>query len=288
MVAHKGHWRRWAVATVLLASVTGASALDLSLPNRTGSFKFAIIGDFGTGERPAYEVAAQMAATRLRFPFDTVVMVGDNIIGSGTDPSDVKVKFERPFRPLLDAGVRFYAALGNHDLSANRHYLLWNMQGRRYYTFAKQNVRFFVLDSNRLDRSQLSWFEQTLRASTDRWRICILHHPLYSDGVKHGPDLELRVMLEPLLVQYGIDVVFSGHDHVYQRLKPQKGVHYFVTGPAGQEPRELRPSDATAAAFDRDYSFMIIEVTGDELRFQTVSRTGASVDAGVITPRQKS
>jgi predicted phosphodiesterase len=228
-----------------------------------------------------------MAAARTRFPFEMVLMVGDNIVGPQSDPSDFTAKFERPFEPLLKSGVPFYAALGNHDKSANRFYPLWNMGGQRYYTFVRQNVRFFVLDSNRLDRRQLAWFEQALRASKEDWKICGLHHPLYSDGLKHGPELELRVMLEPLLVQHGVDVVFSGHDHVYERFRPQKGVHYFVVGPGGQEPRTMRPSQETAASFDGEYNFMLVEVSSDALDFHAVSRTGAIVDTGIIRPRPK-
>ena len=275
------------MALAVAASVSSARGINVALPNKTGSLKFAVVGDFGTGEPPSYEVAAQMAAVRSRFPFDMVLMVGDNIVGRQSDPSDLVAKFERPFEPLLKSGVRFYGALGNHDKSANRFYAPWNMGGQRYYTFARQNVRFFVLDSNRMDRRQLAWFEQALRASKEDWKICDFHHPIYSDGVKHGPALELRVMLEPLLVRYGVDVVFSGHDHIYERLRPQKGVQYFVVGPGGQEPRTMRRSEETAAAFGDEHNFMLVEVSRDALDFQAVSRSGAIVDAGIVRPRPK-
>jgi predicted phosphodiesterase len=228
-----------------------------------------------------------MAALRARFSFEMVIMTGDNIIGDQDDPSDLAEKFERPFAPLLAAGVQFYAALGNHDKLANRVYAPLNMNGRRYYTFARKNVRFFVLDTNRLDRPQLAWLEQELRSSTDDWKICSFHHPLYSDGKTHGPAVELRVMLEPIFVAYGVDVVFSGHDHVYERLQPQKGIYYFVAGAGGQSERSIQPSAITAASFDEDRSFMAIEVSGHQLNFQAMSRTGAIVDSGLIQRRPK-
>jgi predicted phosphodiesterase len=277
--------RRWLTAIAVAAAVPAASGLDL--PHRPASLKFAVVGDFGTGDSHSYEVAAQMAATRARFPFDMVLMVGDNIVGPQADSTDFDAKFERPFAPLLKSGVRFYAALGNHDKSANRFQPAWNMGGRRYYSFVRQNVRFFVLDSNRLDRAQLEWFERGLRDSTEEWTICDLHHPLYSGGAKHGPELELRVLLEPLLVQYGVDVVFSGHDHVYERVRPQQGVHYFVVGPGGQEPRTLQRSAETAASFEGEQNFMLVEVSGDALSFHAVSRSGTIVDTGTIRPRPK-
>ena len=247
--------------------------------------KFVVLGDFGSGDPAEYEVASQMAAFRVRFPFAFVITTGDNIIGSQDEPEDFAEKFERPFQALLGARVPFYATLGNHDKPANRSYAPWNMNGRRYYTFAVRNVRFFALDSNRPDRAELAWVDEALSSAKEEWKICYFHHPLYSDGVKHGPALELRVLLEPILVRHGVNVVFSGHDHVYERLTPQAGISYFVTGAGGQDVRTLRPSAATAASFDREQTFTAVEVLGSELFFQTVSRSGLMVDTGVIRGR---
>jgi hypothetical protein len=272
-----------------MAFVQTASALDLALPSRTGSVKFAVLGDFGDGGVAEYEVASQMAAFRALFPFEFVITTGDNVIGDQDDPADLVEKFERPFRGLLGAGVRFYATLGNHDKPSNRSYPPWNMNGRRYYTFAVKNVRFIALDSNLPDRVELAWLDDVLRRANETWKICYFHHPVYSNGVKHSPDLELRVLFEPLLVRHGVDVVFSGHQHVYERLTPQRGIAYFVTGTGGQAVHTLRRSATTAASFDRDQTFTAVEVSGDELFFQTVSRAGLTVDAGVIRrPRQDS
>jgi 3',5'-cyclic AMP phosphodiesterase CpdA len=275
------------VVLAALAVVHTAGAVDLLLPNKTGSVKFAVLGDFGSGEAVEYDVASEMTAFRARFPFEFVITTGDNMIGGQDKPADFAEKFERPFGPLESAGVRFYATLGNHDKPSNRWYQPWNMNGRRYYTFAVQNVRFFALDSNRPDREELAWAEDALKSSTEDWKICYFHHPLYSDGVKHGPAIELRVLFEPLLVRYGVDVVFSGHDHVYERLAPQQGISYFVTGAGGQSVNTLRRSAATAAAFDRDQTFTAIEVSGADLFFETVSRSGISVDHGVIHKQRR-
>jgi hypothetical protein len=272
----------WSLSLAVLVVVHTANATDLNLPNRAGSVKFAVLGDFGTGHEAEYQVGARMAAFRARFPFEFVITTGDNIVGDQDDPGDFAEKFERPFRAVLDAGVRFYASLGNHDKPANRSYPLWSMEGRRYYTFAVKNVRFFALDSNRPDRVQLAWLDETLSRSHEDWKIVYFHHPLYSDGVRHGPDLELRVLLEPMLMRHGVDVVFSGHEHVYQRLTPQAGVCYFVTGAGGDGVRTLRRSPMTAAWFDREQTFTAVEVSDAELFFQTISRSGLTVDAGVI------
>jgi len=227
-------------------------------------------------------VGQQMAAARMTFPFDMVLMLGDNMYGR-QEAQDFVTKFERPYAALLQAGVLFYATLGNHDNQNNRFYKAFNMGGERYFTFVKKNVRFFVLDTNQLDPKQRAWFDETLQRSDDQWRICFFHHPIYSDGGRHGSDVALRVVLEPLLIKYGVDVVFSGHDHMYERLKPQKGITYFVSGSGGELRRgDVRPSGLTAAYYDQDQSFMLVEVAGDEMFFEAVARSGAKVDSGVI------
>jgi 3',5'-cyclic AMP phosphodiesterase CpdA len=183
-------------------------------------------------------------------------------------------------------GIPFYAALGNHDQPGNRNYPPFNMNGQRYYSFVKGPARFVVLDTNFVEPAQLQWFERTLRSSTDEWKIVYFHHPIYSDGDRHGPDVSLRVLLEPLLVQYGVDVVLAGHEHIYERIKPQKGISYFIVGSSGQLRRGgLTRSEQTASGFDQDRAFLLAAISGDAMSFQAISRTGQAVDSGMIQRR---
>jgi predicted phosphodiesterase len=259
----------------------------LKLPVKPNSVRFAIIGDSGTGERPQIEVAQQMVKFRKDFPFEFVLMMGDNIYG-GKSPQDFKKKFEDPYRTLLDAGVKFYACLGNHDQPAERLYKPFNMGGQRFYTIKNGNVQLFALDSNYMDPPQMEWLDQQLSGSTATWKICFFHHPLYSHGKFHGSDLDLRARLEPVLVKYGVDVVLNGHEHVYEHVKPQQGINYFVLGNSGElRPHNLNPSPDTDKGFDTDQSFGLFEIAGNDFNFQIISRAGATVDSGVLQPRQK-
>jgi len=267
---------------VAVLSVASLIAQSAALPNRPDSLKFLAMGDNGTGDRPQYEVGQQMAKLHATFPFDLVIMLGDNMYG-GQSPADYVKKFEQPYAPLLAAGVKFQASMGNHDRPDQVSYKPYNMNGQRYYTYTRGNVRFFALDSNLMDQKQLEWLDTQLKNAREDWKICYFHHPLYSNAARHGSAVDLRVLLEPIFVRNGVNVVFSGHDHVYERLKPQKGIYYFVSGAAGQLRKgNMEPSDQTAAAFDRDQSFMAIEVAGAEMSFQSISRTGQIVDSGVI------
>jgi predicted phosphodiesterase len=264
----------------------------LALPRRDGSIRFAVIGDSGRGDRWQHEVAQQMVAWRAKFPFDFVLMLGDNIY-DGNDASDYRTKFEEPYRPLLDAGVTFHAAIGNHDDPSQIHYAPFNMGGRRFYTFRKSErrlgglagagVRFFALDSRSFDPEQLAWFRRELLESGTAWKIVFFHHPLYTSGRYRAGARSLRLAVEPILVEGDVDVVLSGHEHVYERVRPQRGISYFTSGGAGSLRRgDLAPSTIKAHGFDEDYHFLLMEVSHHELYFQAISRTGQTVDAGVI------
>jgi predicted MPP superfamily phosphohydrolase len=264
------------------------AAPAVALPNKEGSFKFAVLGDFGTGDRTQYELARQMAEVHGRFKYEIVVLVGDNLYGSER-PQDFRKKFETPYKPLLDAGVKFYASLGNHDAREQRYYKLFNMDGKLYYTFnPNPDVRFFALESTYPEPEQIRWFENELKTSTSDWKIAFFHHPLYSSGERHGSDIRLREVLEPLLVKYNVSVVLTGHDHFYERVKPQKDITYFVVGSGGK----LRSGNIdagtglTARGFDRDLAFMVAEIDGDQMVFNTISRRGEIIDSGVV-PRRK-
>jgi hypothetical protein len=277
-------WRlRLAFGVALLSAGASLHSLQLSRIAPPEIVSFAAIGDMGTGKKPQFELAAAMVAARARTPFDFAIMLGDNIYG-GKSAGDFRNKFELPYKMLLDDGVKFYASLGNHDNRNQRLYKPFNMGGEIYYTFRKGNAQFFALDSNYMSPQQLAWLEKELRESKADWKIPYFHHPLYSSAEFHGSAVELRLVLEPLFVKYGVQVVFAGHEHVYERAKPQVGIVHFIEGASGQLRKgNLRKRSAlTAAGYDRDLSFMLVEIIGERLNFRAIARTGETVDAGTI------
>jgi hypothetical protein len=269
-------------------SRVAAAPVKLTLPNREGSLRFAVIGDTGTGSPKQYELGQVMVTYHEAFPFEFVLMMGDNLY-NGESAQDYKRKFEDVYKTMLGEGVKFYATLGNHDESNQRFYANFNMNGEEYYNFKRGPVSFYSLNSNYMDRKQLKWLEEKLAADTSEWKVAFFHHPPYSSGGKHGSSTSLREVVEPLFVKYGVNVVFAGHEHFYERIKPQKGVYYFISGAGGK----LREGDVransplTAAAYDADMSFMLLEVSGDEMHFQCVNRRGETVDSGVVPNTRK-
>src|SRR5687767_6135039 len=275
-----------AVLTLAAALGVAVVAQDLTVPNKaTGTLRFAVIGDSGTGDNNQYRLAKVFTDMHQRFPYEFVLMMGDNMYG-GESARDFQRKFEIPYKPVLDKNVKFYASLGNHDSTNQRMYKLFNINGERFYTFRpKQGVRIFALDSNYIDRTQLQWLEKELQSSGSDWKIMYFHHPIYSSGGRHGSDTALRDQLEPLFLKYGVDVVLAGHEHFYERLKPQKGIHYFISGGAGKLRKGDVGGEYTDKAFDQGFHFMIFEIDGDQMHFQTISDQGKTVDSGVVTRR---
>ena len=276
--------RLFLLALLLLVGPSAMQADDLRLPLKNGSVRFAVIGDTGTGDAHQRDIAAQLVSWRVKFPFSFVVMMGDNLYG-GDSPKDYQKEFEIPYKALLENGVKFYASLGNHDNPNERLYKPFNMNGERYYSFKPEraSVRFFALDSNYIDDKQLAWLDQQLADSGSDWKICFFHHPPYSSGETHGSAVLQREKLEPVFVKHGVNVVLSGHEHFYERLKPQKGIQYFILGNSAKVRRgDLLKTDLTEKGYDQGYTFMLVEIDGDDLSFQTISDKGTTIDQGTI------
>jgi hypothetical protein len=265
------------------AASSMSAAPDIQPPVNKDAVKFLVIGDSGTGDRAQNEVGAQMWKAHSVFPYDFAIMLGDNLYGSER-PQDFVSKFERPYKPMLDAKIEFYAALGNHDDPNQRFYKNFGMGGKRFYTYQKGDVRFFALDSNYMDKDQQRWLEDELSKSNSKWKIAYFHHPLYSSGAAHGSEVDLRAIIEPLFIKYNLNVVFAGHEHFYERIKPQKGIAHFTAGGSAKlrSGDILTNSGLTAKGFDSEQTFMLVEIDGDVLRFQTITRRGKRIDSGEI------
>ncbi|MGH9844898.1 MAG: metallophosphoesterase [Blastocatellia bacterium] len=271
---------------VLLLSLFAVATSRQSSP---APVTFAVMGDTGSGDEAQQAVAGQMVRQRAKTPFDFVIMLGDNIYEKGEE-KDIKPRFEDPYKDLLAAGVKFYAVLGNHDiirgLEFQTNYKNFNMGGRRFYNFDKGNgmIEFFALDSNNLDQEQLRWLEESLKASKARWKIAFCHHSIYSSARMHRAYVKLRAALEPLYVKYGVNAVFAGHSHCYERVKPQKGVQYFTAGSSGEIKRGTLDRESPLMAFgnDRINIFLTVQATENEMKVEAIGSDGSLVDSHTI------
>ncbi|HMD35241.1 MAG TPA: metallophosphoesterase [Vicinamibacterales bacterium] len=260
------------------AAADGSEPL-FALPEIAGSTTFALIGDSGSGDAAQTAVANAMVryfTTARRFTF--VLMLGDNLYDN-----DYQGEFSVPYQGLLERGVLFYATLGNHDREIEQHYKPFHMTDRLYFAFTEGNARFVVLNSNHpRDDAQLAWIDTAFGYTGSKWRITFFHHPLYSSGEHARQSREsIRPALEPALLRNRVDVVFTGHDHLYERIAPQQGIRYFVSGGGGRSLYDFHQS-----AFDEvgssEHHFMVVEIGGDQLFFEAITPGGRTIDCGML------
>ncbi|PSB04288.1 metallophosphoesterase [Merismopedia glauca] len=246
--------------------------------------RFVAVADTGMGDKGQYAVANAMTCYHQSHPFDLVLLGGDNIYYNG-EIEKINSVFEEPYQALLQQNVKFQAVLGNHDIRTNNgedelRYAAFNMTGR-YYTFSRDRVQFFALDTN--DNApwdeQLKWLEENLAASKATWKIVYGHHPLYSSGVHGGSD-ELIKLLSPLFSRYGVQVYICGHDHHYERTNPIKGTTYLICG--GGAGTRIVGSSAYTAYSASILSFASFEVYPNRLEIRGIDNKGDLFDEKTI------
>jgi predicted phosphodiesterase len=259
--------------------------------------RFAAIGDNGSGGRQAMAVAKRLAETYRHLPFGLVALLGD-ISYYGNFEERYDEVFAKPMAPLIDAGVGFELAIGNHDndlrysdeglKEIEAELRLLGTPGR-YYTTTHGPVDFFSLDSSVPGAfgpgasTQWEWLDDSLASSANQWKIVALHHPLYSSG-QHGSTMQARERLEPILIRHHVDLVLAGHDHDYERTHPQHGITYVVSG-GGCKPTPVGHSSFTAAAASI-LQFLLVDVEGDRLEGRCIKVDGAVADHFVLRARE--
>jgi len=258
-------------------------------------FSFLVLGDSGTGWAIQYKVAKQMKKFHPKF----VLHTGDVVYKRGSGKF-LKKKYLHPYHPIMK-NAPFYIVLGNHDYETKRGKEILDVVilpknssvlTERYYTFTYGKTQFFALDSNQfLNRgfkgtTQWNWFKGELAKSRAKWKMVFFHHPLYGTG-RHREDHHRMRPLESLLSQYGVDIVFNGHDHTYERTKVIKGVQYIVTGGGGAKVHTPRPDHNTAFA-KRAHHFVRVYVGQNSLTIRAINQNGLVFDHCILNKGAKS
>ncbi len=250
-------------------------------------FRFAVFGDSGSGNTRQWTLAARVASAAPDF----VLHTGDVVYPRG-EQKHYDARFFRPYAWLL-AHVPIWPVLGNHDVmvAGGRAFLDNFVLPRngpagvgpeRNYSFDYADAHVAAVDTD-LDEATLRdrvapWLRRDMAASGKRWRFVFFHHPPYSSG-PHGENRRVQRALVPALTAAGVDVVFNGHDHAYERIQPQNGVVYVVTGAGGNGLYPRKQTHAyTARFYNRAYSYTLVDVSGPRLRLRQITAGGQTVD----------
>jgi hypothetical protein len=260
-------------------------------------FSFLVVGDTGSGGADQDAVRDRMLET----PADFAVHTGDMVYPEGA-AEDYDPKFFSPYRDLIRR-LDFWPCLGNHDWNKTTpHGQPWRDafytpannpdQNENYYSFDFGNAHFVVLNSNgntAPGKAQYTFLDSDLAATTALWKFVVFHHTIYSSGIKHGSDLGIRADLVPLFDGHGVDIVFMGHEHNYERTKPLyanqvvppgQGTVYITTGGGG---KDLYPLGSPLSPFteyaESVHHFTRVVVDGDSLLEQMIGEDGVVRDA---------
>jgi acid phosphatase type 7 len=241
---------------------------------------FLAFGDSGGGGIDQRSLVDQMDS----FPQQLIIHTGDLAYDHGTinDIEDTVFGFYADlFRHLP-----FFPASGNHDyetLQGAPFRAVFALPGdERWYSYDWGRIHFVALDTEASYSTQAAWLDADLAATTLPWKVVYFHRPPYSSG-QHGSDTSLRSALEPIFERHHVQLVLAGHDHNYERMTPQRGIQYVVTGGGGIGTRPVGSSSFTAFS-EAVIHFVYVESTVDEMVLHAIDGTGAEFDA-VVIPR---
>lgn len=276
-----------------------------------GPFRFLVTADVGLG------TAAQQAVARvMRDANPDLVVINGDLVYPGYQSGLADLKFFSLYQPQMQS-VPYFASAGNHEVQHGNSqayfadfYLPTNgvpsalhaadeTGPEHFYSFDHGDAHFVVLYAPlqmgtaalRSDSAQFRWLEQNLAQSEKPWKFLFLHLPLASSG-PHGNDDynynqvrdtdELSALLLPLARRYGAQVIFSAHDHTYERFLPAGGVHRIVTGGGGgtlYHPTVMEPG---SVQFASQWHITIAEMSESVLTLTAVDWTGRILDQSFV------
>ncbi len=275
----------------------------------TQQFTFAAFGDSrpSSSSSPPSQAALDVAAEMDRHSLDLALHTGDVVnrggICSGSDSSwnqYIRSYFDVYLESISD--TPFYPSVGNHELGGGScgyqaYTDVYNLPANsaagdeeEYYSFDWGSAHFVALDTNQSYSAgsiQYDWLVNDLQTSTRPWQFVFFHHPAYSSG-RHGSTSGVQAQLVPVFETYGVDIVFNGHDHMYERTCPilnetcaspqDGGVVYYVTGGGGASLYTVS-GDWFTAYGDSLHHFLKVEVNDCRLRVDAIDTSGNVFDS---------
>ncbi len=272
----------------------GGLADRLLLENpTTPTLRFALTGDTGDDAEGPRKVADRILDLHRDKPLSTIFLLGDNLYEKGDFDDVLRRHFLNAYSPIIREGVPVHAVLGNHDYSGGHMKKevsspSLGMGGRRYYalTYGNNEVTFFIMDSESMlrDRAQILWLRRQLATCRSTWRILLMHRPIFASAMGHRPSKSRYNLLMPILTgANGVDLVLAGHNHVYERLAPHRGILFVVAGSGGSLNHGDWPSNPESRVrYNQSRAFVGLAIQGKRLFLRAIDEDGTEVDFCVL------
>ena len=260
-------------------------------PGPDGAITAIVVGDTGSGD----EQQQQMSEVMEGMNGDLLLHTGDVVYQRGA-ACHYEERYYDPYAALIDS-VPVYPVLGNHDvLTDNGEPYLTAFElpaessgTERFYSFDYGPMHVAALDSELYygddsisTEEQKAWLRADLQATDRPWKVVVIHRPPYSSSPYHGGDRNILEDLVGIFEEEGVDVVFAGHEHVYERLKPINDITYFVSGGGGGDLRGAGTTELTAVSALR-YHALEVEATPDRMVIEAVGIDGDVFDRIELT-----
>ncbi|MBI2980967.1 MAG: metallophosphoesterase [Deltaproteobacteria bacterium] len=281
------------VRLILLLLLVGGAILFFYFSSHSSSVSFLILGDWGSGTQDQLDTAKAMGNRCAPEECDFVVSVGDNFYPSGVQSTKDPFWKTRYKEVYQDLELPFYAAIGNHDRFGNSQAQIdyskidssWRMPGDHYSVEFPEGgesptLELFVISAELFGGEVRDWLTREIDSSRAVWKMLVVHHPIISNG-PHGDD-EMRINDELLpIICNKIDLVLSGHDHLYAHLQEtinECRIDQLILGAGGQSVYEANSEDKRVLSTASLFSFGWIKATKKQLRFQAIQSDGTIYD----------
>lgn len=256
------------------------TAPDPSARDGRDEARFIVLGDSGENSDDQWALLKQMPTV----PLDFMLHVGDMAYELGTF-AEFDQNFFKVYEGLLQHFPVFPVA-GNHEYDTNDAFpyrVVFDLpNNERWYSFDWGPVHFLALDTEQVGPEQVRFIDRDLRANAGKkaWTVVLMHKPPYSSG-SHGSELSVRKAFEPLFAKHGVDLVLTGHDHHYERTKPQRGVHYIVTGGGGAGTYAVKETEISGFA-EEVIHFLYVRADSERLEVHAIDAGGREFDQLVL------
>ena len=253
---------------------TTSNAAANNIPVQNAKIHFNIIGN----TRTSYDVYEKFVSMIMTNKPDFVINTG-GVVNSYNNDNEW-IKFKKYSKPIFDA-VPYYCVASSREVFATEYYKTFHLKNKKaYFSFTNQNSLFLFLNSNnvRANDEQFKWLVNQLEAHKKyTFKFLVLNFPIYSSG-ELGGDIKLQILLKGIIEKYSIDMVISGNDSDYERLKDKKCT-FIISGGGGVPVTPRGAKDSKSIVFKSIHHYCDVVIENNTLYFNAIDETGKVIDS---------